>query len=463
MGPFKPGSLRRASPVSKRDGFSRTGDAHRGDTPSMQILTCVRPWELVRSVVERVVPSKALPSESSRHALRRRATQSALPPLPPSEAHDYLCRAAKNKRHSGLGGPPLRHMVDEYGHDVLLHNAPFAQGQYGRAYVGLACDPGGAPKVRIFKKLRLSPCVARHDVEPTHPKDLLSEVVTGKRAQSALAPRRVLMTLSRRGHSKAYLELPVMCGTLRDLLSVAHGAELQLLTRAMLRDGLAQLAQVHARGVIHRDVKPENLFFDGTSLALGDWGLACLSDDRSALKHGVGTPSYAAPEVLDPCMGRRSPAMDLWSLGASVLQAVLQNKDPWTCAYERAYRNARDHGASRTRAHGVGLAQLCEINEHYTLWYAQQGASCANMPDLRPFAEAFAHIDPPLRTLLLRLLAPQPEDRGSAAEHAWAVQCTPDLMLDATEGVQLRAFYAKKGKMNEAVCKRLRALEHAAT
>src|SRR5262245_4302276 len=75
-------------------------------------------------------------------------------------------------------------------------------------------------------------------------------------------------------------------------------------TRA--RDVLAQLAEaigfLHARGVIHRDVKPSNVLVTDGAVKLLDFGLALddyrLDRDKSRETRIVGTPAYMAPEYV---------------------------------------------------------------------------------------------------------------------------------------------------------------------
>eukprot|EP00899_Mesostigma_viride_P024257 jgi/Mesvir1/5015/Mv13900-RA.1 len=78
------------------------------------------------------------------------------------------------------------------------------------------------------------------------------------------------------------------------------------LVRNVLVPLLVALRSLHARGIIHRDVKPENIFLDAQGCArLGDFGLA-LDLSRSPAVDQVGTLDYMAPEVL--CMHPRLSA-----------------------------------------------------------------------------------------------------------------------------------------------------------
>jgi len=61
---------------------------------------------------------------------------------------------------------------------------------------------------------------------------------------------------------------------------------------------LSALAYVHHLGIIHRDVKCENLLLDGSRVVLADFGISCYMSDAENMEKRVGSPGYASPEML---------------------------------------------------------------------------------------------------------------------------------------------------------------------
>ncbi len=87
------------------------------------------------------------------------------------------------------------------------------------------------------------------------------------------------------------------------------------------------LYHAHVHDVIHRDIKPSNLIFDATgNLRILDFGLALLLDDSSRVTRisskPMGTLPYMSPEQIQGLHKLYGPAMDLYSLGATLYEMV---------------------------------------------------------------------------------------------------------------------------------------------
>ncbi|MFT3693035.1 MAG: protein kinase [Kofleriaceae bacterium] len=94
--------------------------------------------------------------------------------------------------------------------------------------------------------------------------------------------------------------------------------------RAVLSQLAEGLAFLHARGVIHRDVKPSNALVCDGAVKLLDFGLALeherAEQELSRETRVVGTAAYLAPEYLERLVV--SPAMDVYALGVVAFELV---------------------------------------------------------------------------------------------------------------------------------------------
>lgn len=146
------------------------------------------------------------------------------------------------------------------------------------------------------------------------------------------------------------------------------------------------LDAVHARGVVHRDLKPDNLYlvrdpevFGGERVKILDFGIAKLHSRSKELTQAhvaMGTPPYMAPEQ---CMGaaRVDSRADLYSLGVLLFE-MLCGRLPFRC-------------------HSFG---------EYILAHTQRKP---------PPVQRFTRVSPALARLVARLLAKRPEERHASA------------------------------------------------
>ncbi len=167
---------------------------------------------------------------------------------------------------------------------------------------------------------------------------------------------------------------------------------------------LAQLARaleaVHAEGAVHRDVKGDNVLvrLSDRLPVLIDFGSCHLAGAQRLTRQSLPpmTPEYFSPQVMLFFLRSQgqpdgyyppSPADDLYALGVTAYRLVM----------------------------GQYPACLDARKDEHGTW---QGTS----PDFRPLLESNPRLEPPLREVILQLLSHAPEQRGTAAQVAQALE-----------------------------------------
>lgn len=113
-------------------------------------------------------------------------------------------------------------------------------------------------------------------------------------------------------------------GDIQQLLE-RHGALSEPAVCGIISQLSSALEHIHSQGVLHRDVKLENLLMVRTApplVKLCDFGHAAMSTE--AADNFTGTEGYAAPEVVGRGGSTWTRAADVWSMGA-VMYAMLAN------------------------------------------------------------------------------------------------------------------------------------------
>ncbi|WP_290341444.1 protein kinase domain-containing protein [Corynebacterium auris] len=145
-------------------------------------------------------------------------------------------------------------------------------------------------------------------------------------------------------------------GTLRELLA-ERGPMPPHAATAVMRETLTGLAAAHTKGMVHRDIKPDNILINSDhAVKLADFGLVrAAADSTHSTDQIVGTVSYLSPEQVDG--SPITQASDVYSAGV-VLFELLTGTTPFSGDTPLAHAYARLHGdvpAPSTRIEGVPM------------------------------------------------------------------------------------------------------------
>jgi serine/threonine protein kinase len=104
----------------------------------------------------------------------------------------------------------------------------------------------------------------------------------------------------------------------------------------LVKEVAAALSFLHGIGIVHGDLKPENLMLstdrtEDSTIKIVDFGCAQISEDGGSIisKSSAGnTPAYCPPEILEDTKAPITPAMDVWGLGI-ILYIMLTGLHPF--------------------------------------------------------------------------------------------------------------------------------------
>lgn len=133
---------------------------------------------------------------------------------------------------------------------------------------------------------------------------------------------------------------------------------------------------LHSVGVVHRDIKPQNILFDGDSIKLIDFGMACVLDECPVA--AMGTLEFTAPEAIRNVDPKNFVATDIWALGVTLFYM----------AYDRVLFSSLGSSAEVVQALDNIRAGKVTVDSFFTKFYPKK-----------------------IRALLLSLLEADPERR----------------------------------------------------
>ena len=215
---------------------------------------------------------------------------------------------------------------------------------------------------------------------------------------------------------------------------------------AQLLDALACLGDA---GVVHRDLKPNNVLVSATgTLKLLDFGLAGGRDTPDFVASmAAGTPIYMAPEQITEGTPVGPPA-DLYALGVIVYE-LLVGEPPFSGGNRTLFRAHRHHAprgpfavGARVRPVGAdGQAQVTRVPPGLEWWCLRllEKRPADRFPDARVARDALAAVESDFQRVLAAAAAARRAERATTAARRAQVRPTPEAPTAALYGDEAEA------------------------
>ncbi|MGI3230220.1 bifunctional serine/threonine-protein kinase/ABC transporter substrate-binding protein [Streptomyces sp. GTA36] len=195
------------------------------------------------------------------------------------------------------------------GHRLL---ARLGAGGMGVVYLGRT-EAGSLAAVKVIQ--------AEYADEPDFRARFRREVETARRVTS---PWAVPVTGADPDADEPWLATAFVPGPSLEEAVARHGPLPARSVRVLGRMLAAALREVHAAGLVHRDVKPANVLLAVDGPRLIDFGIARATDETAITSADmvVGTPGFLSPEQAEARGAAVGPASDIFSLGCLLAYAA---------------------------------------------------------------------------------------------------------------------------------------------
>jgi len=263
-----------------------------------------------------------------------------------------------------------------------------------------------------------------------------------------------------------FLVMELLSGTDLARMLEAQGRLPPELVVRYLTQTAAAIERAHAAGLIHRDLKPDNIFVHHTVegreiVKVLDFGIVKAVEDSVITKPGelVGTPQYMAPEQARGDAGAVCPQTDVWALGMIALE--LMTGEPYWSATSIVglFRKITSEPMVPPRTRWPSLPEGVDA------WFAR---SCARevhlrwpsvreqMDALRDTVGATAHVaEPAPANVAVRPAAPMPSNAPNAPnapnDRRLVGWDAAGVLLLCVAGVTIASFAQRDARPSDAV------------
>lgn len=211
----------------------------------------------------------------------------------------------------------------------IIRGELIGKGTYGRVYLGMNADNG---EVLAVKQVEINPRIAGADTDKI--KEMVAALDQEIDTMQHLEHGNIVQYLGcERGELSISIYLEYISGGSIGSCLRKHGKFQESVVKSLTRQTLSGLAYLHEMGILHRDLKADNILLDvdGTC-KISDFGISKKTDDiygNDSSNSMQGTVFWMAPEVIQSQGQGYSAKVDIWSLGCVVLE-MFAGRRPWS-------------------------------------------------------------------------------------------------------------------------------------